>query len=104
MQTHRDSDTANEFLQRLSKRADRMLAAGESEITSGKPGEEPLAVWRHGDIQVTHMPDDPDGVLRLSIGGGDDTPVKCNYLVFRGDVGKCESLLRKALAAITKYK
>jgi len=103
MQTHPDRDGAQEFMRRLQERAESMTSRGESQITAGAPGEEALAVWRYREMQVTHMPDDPDGILRISVGGGEDLPVNANYLVFRGDVGKCRALLQKALVAITKY-
>lgn len=110
MQTHYDDDARLErqrsLLESLGKKADKMTAAGESEITAGKPDEEALAEWRHGDMTVRHMPDDEHGVLRISTGGGSSKchGLKLNYLVFRGNLGECEQLLRKALSAITKYR
>lgn len=105
MQTHNDyNHRPSQLLEALREKADRMVANKQSEITAGKEGEKDLASWKHGDIQVRHMPDDEHGVLRISAGGSTEPGLPFNYLVFRGDVGKCEALLRKALVAITKYK
>ena len=46
------------------------------------------------------MPDDEHGVLRMSIGGGDNLPVTLNYCVVRGGIGQCIELLEKALKAL----
>ena len=106
MQTHEDfsHQNASSLLEQLRKKADRMVSNGESEITAGKEGEIALAEWSHRDFHVTHMPDDEHGVLRISIGGLPEGNARFNYLVFRGKLGDCESLLRKALTAISKYK
>jgi len=99
MQSHEDSTHQDRFMQQLRERAEKMKASGDSEITGGKPGEKPLAKWKHGDVHVKHMPDDEQGILRISAGGG-NTPVPLNYLVIRGDVSECVNLLTKALAAL----
>lgn len=43
---------------------------------------------------------DPQGILRLSIGGGEHLPVTMNYVVVRGKIGQCIELLEKALVAL----
>lgn len=104
MQTHDDRDYHSDFrtrwLDSLEAKADRMQAAGQSKITGGDDGEQPLAEWQHKSVQVRHMPPDEHGILRISIGGGQDTPVELNYCVFRGNRGHCIDLLRKALKAM----
>lgn len=101
MQTHDDyQHRINEsarFMERLKQRAEQ--DKGKSQITAGRDSEEPLFVWTHEEVQVRHMPDDEQGILRISIGGG-HTPVPLNYCVIRGDVGQCIELLEKAIAAL----
>lgn len=88
-----------EFLGALSAKADKLLATQQSQITSGD-GELILAHWKSNNIDVLQLPADEHGVLRISIGGGNETPVIVNYLRFRGDHGKCVDLLRRALKAL----
>lgn len=100
MQTHMDSDQAPAWLDQLRTRAGIVQAMGQSQITAGKPGEEALATWKANGVSIRHMPPDEQGILRISIGGGDDLPVPLNYLVFRGEHAKCINLLRAALKAL----
>ena len=101
MNTHYDSDfTARAWFDNLRAKAGESRAAGTSVITGGREGEEPFNQWDRDGVHVRHMPDDEHGILRISVGGGDDTPIPLNYLVFRGDYDKCVRLLRKALAAM----
>lgn len=99
MQTHEDSD-ARRFVDRLEKRAEEAKQRGDGQITAGMQGEPILAKWDANGVQVVVRPDDPQGILRISIGGGHDLPVNLNYCTIRGDVGKCISLLEKAIAAL----
>ena len=99
MQTHRDDQHINEFMDRLRLRAAGMVKDKASEITAGKEGEKPLAEWQSNGVGVRHLPPDEQNILRISIGGG-NTPANINYCVFRGDHGACVDLLRKALAAM----
>jgi hypothetical protein len=102
MQTHEDNNHLQTgFMDRLRERAESMVENKESEITAGKEGEVELASWRHKRWHIRHMPDDEQGILRISLGGG-ETPLPMNYLVFRGPVGRCITLLEGALAAIKK--
>lgn len=87
------------FLSALSAKADQLVALQKSQITSGA-GEVVLAEWQSNNIAVTQLPADEHGVLRISIGGGNETPVILNYLRFRGDHGQCVDLLRRALKAL----
>lgn len=86
-------------MEALKQRAEAMVAKGESTITAGKPGEEPLARWQSNGMLCRRMPDDPQGVLRISIGGG-DLMDGGGYLVLRGDPRECRRLLQRALRAL----
>jgi len=101
MQTHDDRDARLPgWLDSLREKADAMIAVGESQITAGKPGEKPLVEYVRAGVRVTQLPDDEHGILRLSIGGHPAAPFDTAYLVFRGDRGQCQSLLRRALKAL----
>lgn len=109
MQTHEDRDAGfpskkgtfrDRFMKELEGRAELTKLAERSQITSGFDGEPVLQKWEANGIQVVQRPSDPQEILRLSIGGGEDLPVSLSYLVFRGDRGKCVDLLRKALTAL----
>ena len=100
MQTHEDSDaTEQKFLRRLKERADAVAARGGSQITSGAPGELVLREWAANGVNVRQLPDDEQGILRVSI-GGKAAQVDFNYSVFRGDREACIKLLRSALVAM----
>jgi hypothetical protein len=102
MQTHDDRDArlTPAWLDSLRDKADAMTEAGESQITAGKPGEKPIADYVRAGVRVMQLPDDEHGILRLSIGGHPAAPFDTAYLVFRGDRGQCQSLLRRALKAL----
>lgn len=103
MQTHEDNlhSFRNRFIDKLRERADRAEKSGAAVITSGANGEKELGSWKASNgIHCRHMPDDEQGILRISIGGGEDLPVTLNYLVVRGKIGQCISLLEKALVAL----
>jgi len=97
--THSDADAGGPFIKRLRERAVQMTRAGKSTIAAGTPGEDALASWQSHGVHVTQMPDDEQGILRISVGGG-TTPVPLNYCTFRGDHARCVDLLRKALRAL----
>ena len=71
-------------------------------ITVPNEGEEPRAEWICDRVKVTHLPDDPQGILRISLGyaagGPDDEPD--TYCVFRGDQAACIDLLQRAVDAM----
>lgn len=101
MQSHLDDDFRRDmFMGRLAERAEEIRSQGRSQITGGREGEEPITQWKRRGIHVAQLPDDEQGILRISIGGGSDTPVELNYLTFRGKHSKCVDLLRKALVAL----
>lgn len=100
MQTHEDFSHDNSFIQRLRERADEMSKAQASQITAGKKDEVPLAKWKHLGMHVTHMPNDEQGITRISIGGMEN--MSGDYCVIRGGVGRCIQMLEQALAALRK--
>lgn len=99
MQTHEDMEHRTEWLKSVMDKAARAQQSAASVITAGAAGEHTVARWKSNGIEVCQRPDDEHGILRISVGGG-DTPVPCDYLVFRGDHSKCVDLLRKALRAL----
>ncbi len=103
MQTHEDKshDLRSRFLEELTKRAEVGKNSGNARITAGEDGEPELAKWKASNgMHVVHRPDDPQCILRISIGGGGDTPVPLDYCTIRGGVGKCIELLEAAIKAI----
>lgn len=103
MQTHYDKQHGEyvDFMERLRERADKAARDKVSQITTGKDGEEPLGSWKASNgVHVRHLPDDEQGILRISLGGGDNLPVTMNYLTIRGRVGECIALLEKAIVAL----
>jgi hypothetical protein len=55
--------------------------------------------WRANGVECVHLPNDEQGILRVSIGGG-HPKVNLNYCNFRGDVGQVIELVEKALSAL----
>lgn len=101
MQTHENDAHVAAFWKELTKRAEAGKKSGNASITAGAEGEPELASWKASNgILVTHRPDDPQGILRISIGGGRDTPVALDYCTIRGGVGKCIELLESAIIAL----
>lgn len=100
MQTHYDSNHSK-FIDELRQRAEKAEKAAAAVITAGQEGEQELGRWKASNgVHCRHLPDDPQGILRISIGGGEDLPVTMNYVVIRGKVGQCIDLLEKALVAL----
>lgn len=101
MQSHADELHERSFMERLRERADTMTANHQSQITAGKEGEESLAEWKAKGVFCRHMPDDEQGILRISVGGcGEGAPIEMNYCTIRGGVGACIQLLEKAIRAL----
>jgi len=100
MQTHRDSQYIEEFLERLYRRATSAKVNKTSQITTGTPDEEPLAIWKANGVYCQHLPDDEQGIARISIGGGDGLPVSVDYCNIRGGVGRCIELMERAITAL----
>jgi hypothetical protein len=106
MDSHLDSDSparsriAKLFMDELEQRAGKIKSMERSKITGGTDGEPTLAEWQAEGVHVRQLPDDPQGILRISVGGGNHLPVSVNYLVFRGDRSACIDQLRRALKAL----
>ena len=102
MQSHMDDDTPvetrNQF-DRLKERAETGRKHRLADITAGKPGEKALAEWEHEGLLVRHMPDDEQGILRISIGGGVSW-AQLEYCVYRGDTTRCAYMLEQAAKAL----
>lgn len=104
MQTHDDNDFREKMIesfdmQRLKDRAAKMEREGLSQIASGKRGEQALAKYDAQGVHVRKMPDDEQGILRISIGGGIPS-VNVNYCTYRGDRQRCIEMIEKALGAL----
>ena len=107
MQSHRDDEhrpsEIQKFLSRLKERADETVKQAASQITAGKSGEKPIAEWEASGVHVKQLPDDEQGILRISTGGiNHPTGGDFAYCVFRGRKEECIDLLRKALKALKK--
>lgn len=101
MDSHLDSDSRRSaFLEQLRSKADTIHSQGRSNITGGVDGEPVISRWESCGIGVMQRPNDDQGILRLSIGGGDNLPVNVNYCVFRGERQACIDLLKRALTAL----
>lgn len=101
MQTHYDKNHQNAFIESLRERAAKAEKAAASVIAAGEKDEQELSSWKASNsVHCRHLPDDPQGILRLSIGGGEHLPVTMNYVVVRGKIGQCIDLLEKALVAL----
>ena len=101
MQTHYDSNHRSAFIDELRRRADESQKSAAALITTGQHGEQELESWKASNgVHCRHLPDDPQGILRISVGGGEHLPVTLNYLTVRGKIGQCIDLLEKALAAL----
>lgn len=98
-QTHDDRDFSKQdgLFEELKRRAVEMTAKRLNTITAGEPGQSPIAEWDHGSMHVTRLPEDAQGVLRVSIGGN----VGFGYCTFRGSREACRCLVEQALAALT---
>lgn len=104
MQTHFDDSHGNDkskeivFMRELMERAKKAEQERSSLIASaGVPTAEWLA--KNG-MHVRHLPDDAQGITRISIGGGDNLPVVVNYCAIRGTVEQCVTLLEMAIEAL----
>jgi hypothetical protein len=82
----------------LERRGEEMTLRRENEITAGKIGEEVLLEVQAKNLLVRRLPDDPDGVLRISLGSLGER----GYLIFRGDPSEIDLLLARAVKALRK--
>lgn len=100
MQTHRDAEHET-FMERLRERADAAQKAKASTLTGGEPGEDPLFSGQASNgVHVKVLPDEEQGIIRVSLGGGDHLPVHLDYCVIRGPIGKTIELVEISLAAM----
>ena len=100
MQTHDDRDVLDmkQFDHaRLKVRADETVRNRHSQITAGAPGEKILAEWDREGVHVVKRPNDEQGILRMSVGGG---AADFNYCVFRGKRLACAELLERSAKAL----
>lgn len=116
MQTHPDHDANSPILdkfrqqledadtkarmKRLEEKAKKAIAMGASSITAG---DDPVAEaeYESGDLHMTvrRLPDDPERVLRISVGEMEGVPQSA-YTVFRGRRKDAVKLLRQAVWAL----
>jgi hypothetical protein len=98
MDTHFDNQHRSKFMDTLRSRAIEAKAEKISMITSEGT---PICEWQgKNGMFCRRLPDDEQGILRISIGGGEDLPVTLNYLSVRGKIGQCIALMEKALSAL----
>jgi len=84
----------------LIKRAEEMTLRRENEITAGAIGEDVLYEGHHKGVFVRRLPDDPNGVVRISLGCAQEEGSA--YLVVRGNPLGISRLLDKAVSAFRK--
>lgn len=95
------AEAISEAMASLRQRADELTLQRRNLITAGRDDESVLAEAREKGILIRRLEDDPDRVLRISVGA----PVwdlNQAYLVFRGDPDEVYRLLRRAMRAIAK--
>jgi hypothetical protein len=92
--SHVDSDHGerSRILDELRLKSEMLEELGKNRVTNDRVIEE----WTKHGMRVQMLPDDPHGVLRISIGGHADIKPS-EYCSFRGDQGRCIKLLEKAL-------
>lgn len=100
MGSHQDVDHGQEsrVIEQLRMKAEVPSDLGKNRVTNDRVIEQ----WHHDKIRVQMLPDDPHGVLRVSI-GGHLTIRPSEYCHFRGDQGKCIALLERCLAAMKSH-
>ena len=95
MATHLDDDHRRKILDELKVRADLMTELGKNSHQTANV----IRKWKHNHIEVSEKEPDPQGVLRISIGGRPDIR-NSEYCSFRGDQSKCIDLLERALKSL----
>ena len=93
-----DHDFKKKILDELKAKSEVLSDLGKNRVTNDRVVEE----WVHARMRVQMLPDDQQGVLRISIGGHPDLHPS-DYCNFRGDQGKCIALLETALAAMKSH-
>ncbi len=95
-------DKKDNFFRKLDGRADLARAVGASKMTGGGEGEPVLAQGKVDGVHVVQRPDDSQGILRISVGGG--TPHDIDYCIFRGNREACLALLKRVTSALEKLE
>ena len=80
----------------LTERMKEATAAGKNLITAGRDGETLLFRQTASGMHVQRLPDDPDGVVRISIGVPEWDAMQA-YLAFRGDPARVFDLLQRSV-------
>ena len=108
MQSHDDNSHGKEFRKLFSNelledRAKVMKKHGLSRLTDGNDDEGVIREYRYKTVAVKQLPDDVQGLLRISLGGGEtESGLPFDYCVFRGDKDKCRALIKRALRALAE--
>lgn len=97
MGSHIDNDheERNRIINELKLKSELLCDLGKNRITNDKV----ILEWKHDGIRVQMLPDDQHGVLRVSIGGHPEMD-RSEYCNFRGDQGRCITLLERCLEAM----
>ena len=101
MGSHVDTDHGklSRILEELRLKSEVLSDLGKNRVTNDRVLEQ----WGHDGIRVQMLPDDKQGVLRISIGGHPDINPS-EYCHFRGDQSKCIALLERCLAAMKSHQ
>jgi hypothetical protein len=100
MGSHSDRDHSEDsrILKELQLKAELMSDLSRNRVTNDRVQEE----WHHDGIRIQMLPDDPHGMLRVSI-GGHPTIERSEYCNFRGDQGKAIALLERCLSGMKAH-
>lgn len=90
-----------EHLANLERRALGMSERQQNVVTAGHDGEQVLHEAQHKGFLIRRMPDDPDRVLRISVGAPEWDRNQA-YLVFRGKPDAVCRLLERSLGALRR--
>ena len=97
---HRLEEEQARFIEELKIRGDVMAELGKNRLAQGKP----IRKAEIDGIRFAEQEEESTGVIRISIGGGPDTPVRGDYCTFRGDQGKCIALLESVIAGLKQFE
>ena len=102
MGSHMDTDHRESERKRVLKQL-RLKSELLSELGKNRHNNQRvLEQWTHDRIRVQMLPEDEQGVLRVSIGGHPEIKPS-EYCNFRGDQGRCIALLERALKAMKSH-
>lgn len=101
MQTHEDRDfRVLQFMSRLQERAEKSMKHKMAKITAGEDGEPVIDSFDRNGFCCVQRPDDEQGILRISVGGGSGVIMDDQYCVFRGDRTRCAYMLEQAAKSL----